>query len=113
MSELDQHLQNINDIRTMMERSSKMLSLSGLSGVSAGVVAIAGVLFAQWVHTRVPPEDVVMYIILDALVVLVLGVGMAAVFSLRMARKKGLPVWTPTSRFLIVDLAIPLGAGPV
>ncbi|HET6272392.1 MAG TPA: hypothetical protein VFG32_05390 [Bacteroidota bacterium] len=111
MSELDQHLQNINDIRTMMERSSKMLSLSGLSGVSAGVVAIAGVLFAQWVHTRVPPEDVVMYIILDALVVLVLGVGMAAVFSLRMARKKGLPVWTPTSRFLIVDLAIPLGAG--
>lgn len=111
MSEIDRHLQDITEIRSMMERSSKMLSLSGLSGVSAGVVAIAGVLFAQWVHTLVPAEDVLTYIVLDALVVLVLAVGMAVLFSVRMARKKGLSVWTATSRFLLVDLAIPLGAG--
>jgi len=34
---------------------------------------------------------------------------LAVFFSTRMARKKGLPVWTNTSQYLLVDLAIPLG----
>lgn len=113
MNELEQHLKDITEIRSMMERSSKVLSLSGLSGVSAGIIAIAGVMFAQWVHTGVPPEDVITYISLDALVVLVLALGMAILFSSRMARKQGLPLWTTTSRYLITDLAIPLAAGGV
>lgn len=111
MNDVDQHLKDITEIRSMMERSSKVLSLSGLSGVGAGVIAIAGVLFAQWIPTRVAPEDVITYLVGDAVVVLLLGIGTATLFSHRMARKKDLPVWTATSRFLIVDLAIPLGAG--
>ena len=111
MNDVDQHLKDITEIRSMMERSSKVLSLSGLSGVGAGVIAIAGVLFAQWIHTRVAPDDVITYLVGDAVVVLILGIGTAVLFSHRMARKKTLPVWTATSRFLIVDLAIPLGAG--
>jgi hypothetical protein len=111
MAELNQHLRDITEIRSMMERSSKVLSLSGLSGVSAGFVAIAGTWFAQWVQPRVSRTDIAIYLIFDALAVLLLGVGMAALFSIRMARKKALPVWTNTSRFLLVDLAIPLTAG--
>lgn len=113
MNELDQHLKDISEIRSMMERSSKVLSLSGLSGVSAGIIALVGVMFAQWVHTRVTPDDGITYITLDALAVLVLALGMAVVFSSRMARKKGIPVWTNTSRYLIIDLAIPLAAGGI
>jgi len=111
MSNIDQHLKDISEIRSMMERSSKVLSLSGLSGVSAGVVAIAGVIFAQWIHTRVPPENVRMYLVLDTLVVLVLALGLSALFSARMAKKKGLPLWTNTAKHLLTDLSIPLGAG--
>ena len=111
MSNIDQHLKDISDIRSMMERSSKVLSLSGLSGVSAGVVAIAGVLFAQWVHTRVPPENARTYLVIDALVVLVLALGLSFLFSARMAKKKGLPLWTNTAKYLLTDLAIPLFAG--
>jgi hypothetical protein len=111
MSQLDQHLRDLTEIRSMMERSSKMLSLSGLSGVSAGIIAIAGALSVQWVQTRVPQEAVLTYLVLDALIVLALGVGMAVLFSMRMARKKNLPVWTASSRYLVIDLAIPLAAG--
>jgi len=39
-------LQQLNDIRNMMERSSRFISLSGLSGVSAGIVALTGAAFA-------------------------------------------------------------------
>ncbi len=113
MNELDQHRKDISEIRSMMERSSKVLSLSGLSGVSAGIIALSGVMSARWVHTRVAPDDVITYITLDALFVLVLALGMAVLFSSRMARKQGVPVWTNTSKHLIIDLAIPLASGGI
>ena len=42
MDQPTQHLEAINDIRKMMQRSSRFISLSGLSGIAAGVLAIAG-----------------------------------------------------------------------
>ena len=113
MAEINQHLKDITEIRSMMERSSKVLSLSGLSGVSAGIAALAGAWFAEWAISSLKQSDLLASITIDAAIVLLLGVGMAVVFSVRMARKKTLPIWTPTSRFLIVDLAIPLGAGGI
>src|ERR1043165_6450438 len=51
MSEQDQHLQAIQDIRHMMQRSSRFLSLSGLSGIAAGIWALAGAFIAHnWIH---------------------------------------------------------------
>jgi hypothetical protein len=50
MMEQNQHLDALQDIRRMMKRSTKFLSLSGLSGIAAGVWAIVGVLFANdWI----------------------------------------------------------------
>jgi hypothetical protein len=45
--------------------------------------------------------------------VLVLAFVLAVFFSARMARKKNLPVWTPTLKHLLLDLSIPLGAGGI
>src|SRR5678815_1438909 len=42
MSEQQQSLSAIRDIRQMMERSSRFISLSGLSGISAGICALVG-----------------------------------------------------------------------
>jgi hypothetical protein len=38
----DQSLETLQDIKRMMERSSRFISLSGLSGVSAGICALIG-----------------------------------------------------------------------
>ncbi|MCC3157192.1 hypothetical protein LJ737_08080 [Hymenobacter sp. 15J16-1T3B] len=46
-------LAQLAEIRTIMERSSRFISLSGLSGVGAGVVALAGAGFGHWyLHTQ-------------------------------------------------------------
>ncbi|RAK67075.1 hypothetical protein [Hymenobacter edaphi] len=46
-------LAQLAEIRTIMERSSRFISLSGLSGVGAGVVALAGAAFGHWyLHTQ-------------------------------------------------------------
>jgi hypothetical protein len=38
---------DLRDIKQMMERSSRFISLSGLSGISAGICALIGVFFAR------------------------------------------------------------------
>src|SRR6187402_2449640 len=49
-SQRDQSLEALQDIRRMMERSSRFISLSGLSGVSAGVCALIGAYIAHgWI----------------------------------------------------------------
>ena len=49
MKEEKDYIQDISEIRSMMERSSKFLSLSGLAGVMAGIYALVGAFVAYTV----------------------------------------------------------------
>ena len=121
MDEIKDHLKDISEIRGLMERSSKFLSLSGLSGVSAGICALIGAAIA-WSKLGgyyIPglrgelSLDFMLFFLLDAGIVLVAALGTAIFFSTRMARKKGYPVWNGTARQMILSMMIPLGAGGV
>ncbi len=116
-------LEALQDIKKIMERSSRFISLSGLSGVSAGVCALGGAYLAhQWIGQYHDQRQAVGYVQADAdflrerLVLLALGVLVAALlssfyFTWRKAKKNNLPVWDHTSKKLLINLAIPLGAG--
>src|SRR5690242_17810572 len=47
MSTAQQNIETLRDIRSMMERSSRFISLSGWSGISAGIIALAGAWIAN------------------------------------------------------------------
>lgn len=125
MDELEGGLRDISAIRSMMDRASKFLSLSGLSGISAGVVALAGAWAAQralqqsGAHIPLPGEQAAGnawpggFLLADAVAVLVIALACSTFFSVRMARKKGNPLWGPTTMYLLGALAIPLAAGGV
>jgi hypothetical protein len=49
-----QPLETLQDIKQMMERSSRFISLSGLSGVAAGCCALVGAWMAYDVINRSP-----------------------------------------------------------
>jgi len=76
----------------MMEQSSKFLSLSGLSGVSAGTVALTGAGTAYWRLSRQDSAagnaDLTAFFSTDAVLVLALAIGLAIFFTTRMAKKK-------------------------
>lgn len=123
MEEIKDHLRDIREIRSLMEQNTKFLSLSGLSGVAAGICALIGA-FAAWLYLgqhfdyifgvgRVHRGDVNLFLAVDVLLVLVCALGSAAFFSRRLALKKGLEVWNKTALNLLWHLAIPVGAGAI
>ena len=122
MYEPEEHLQTLTDIRSLMERSAKFLSLSGLSGVSAGLIALIGAGWA-WFHQATDSSDYqndaahrraqTEFLLTDMLLVLVFALAAGIFFTVRKARRQGLPVWNQTSRRLLWALSVPLLTGGV
>lgn len=121
-------IEDIKAIRKIMEDSSRFLSLSGLSGVFAGVTAIAGALvayflildngciqFEDYLRSYSLQEALVLrwQLLADAAVVLVLSVLFALYFSMKKAKKDGKSFMTPISKRLLINLLIPLVTGGV
>jgi len=122
MKEEQDYIRNLADIRSMMERSSKFLSLSGWAGIMAGIYALAGAAIAWKVFDFNPGETVssnqserfppaLPDLVFLALIILVLSVTTAAFLSSKKANKKGENVWNPATRRLLVNMAVPLIAG--
>lgn len=131
MEENTNHLDQLKEIRQIMEKSTKFISLSGISGVWVGFVAIIGIAavffnFDSYFVSRYidggvfKSEDLlkiadlltlIYFVIIDALLMLVFAIGGAALFTMRKAKKKGLSVWDNTAKRFIVSMLIPLVTG--
>jgi len=112
------YIEVIAEIRSMMERSSKFLSLSGWAGILAGIYALAGAWIAYDVFGFQPEE--ILYnpaglyrVIALALAILILALFTAIYFSWRKSGKRGEKIWTVTSRQLLMSMAVPLLAGGI
>jgi hypothetical protein len=121
----DQSLETLQDIKRMMERSSRFISLSGLSGVSAGICALIGAWIAHgWIaeysggnfisrliHRQDRTNDLKWKLIELAIIVLIAALATSTLMTWRKARRSRLPIWDPTSRRLAINMMIPLAAG--
>ena len=124
MKDIPEYEKDLASIRTMMERSAKFLSLSGLSGVLAGIYALIGAGAAYYmVQYPASPFDYRIYsiregttilaLIFIAVVVLAASISTGLWLSNKKAKKSGLSLWSPTTRRLIVNISIPLVTGGV
>jgi len=126
MSDEKQHLEAISDIRNMMERSTRFLSLSGLSGVFAGIFALAGagaayvrleekLILSDANYTPVGSRlaDLSAFFFTDAALVLIASLAAGFFFTSRKAQKQGLKLWDSSSKRVAVSLFVPLIAGGI
>lgn len=127
MATNDEQLERLNEIRSIMERSTRFISLSGLSGIFTGVYALIGAIIAWGIQgfgipgvaevtastTDLLHDRFLWYLFLDATIVLLLAVGTSYFFSRRKARKKGVPFWGKPTRRLLTNLFLPLTVGGI
>jgi hypothetical protein len=125
MKKEQNYIRDITEIRSMMERSSKFLSLSGWAGIMAGIYALAGACIAYKVFHFNPDEIVystmqsgsfsygLPEVILLAILILILAIGTAIFLSCKKAKKRGENAWNATSRRLLANMAVPLLAGGI
>jgi hypothetical protein len=128
MTSQHQSLDTLQDIKRMMERSSRFISLSGWSGVSAGICALTGAWLAHerlkgLYGTRVPGynagrgAEISEHVsVLNDLVLIGICTFVAAVissffFTWIRSRKQRTPLWDRTVQRLMWNTVLPLGIG--
>jgi hypothetical protein len=135
MNSQNQPIEALQDIKDMMNRSSRFISLSGLSGVAAGVCALVGAWFAHGVinggsvtgHRSVQIQD---YILSDAAIptmrafmgdrlfwiavmTFVAAFISAFAFTYLRSRKENIPVWGTSARRLMWNVLLPMAVGGI
>jgi hypothetical protein len=118
-------LDTLRDIRAIMDRSARFISLSGWSGVWAGTCAVVGGVIAHnWLQepaTAALLRRDYQLVVVDSRLVMPfvwLGVGIflialagAYFFTRRNAQRQGQQLWGPAARRVFVSMAVPIVAG--
>jgi len=110
---MDTNLEDIRHIRSMMERSSKFLSLSGMSGISAGSIALIGAIVAYFVlEGKFSITGTLLYdLILIAAVILICAASAGIYFSAQKAHKSNSKFWLPVTWQILQDFSVPMIVG--
>jgi hypothetical protein len=115
------YIEDINEIKDIMHRSTRFISLSGLSGVSTGIAALAGSYIAYqtifkdqdyltYNAVEINNESIV-YLLLIAIATIILSISTAIFFTSRKTKKQKQNVWDHQTKRLLINLSIPLITG--
>ena len=124
MDEKNNHLEDLKEVRSLMEKSSSFLSLSGLSGASAGVVGIIAAVYlidlipAKLLENTVISDSLVkktytLHLILFAAVTLIITFSLIFFFTYLQSRKKDISLKSGAAKRMTLNLFIPLIAGGI
>ncbi len=115
--EQNNYLKDISEIKDLMNRSSRFISLSGLSGILAGIYALIGAAVAYWLVANSARQYLILdgkifrLVLLDLFLIAFVSIVTAIYLTTRKAKKDNVKVWDTSSRRLIVNFLIPLVVG--
>ena len=120
--ENEKYFNDITEIKNLMNKSSRFISLSGLSGVLAGIYALIGAWLAYKTiyfdtatmgeyRNLIINEDAVIRLLLIASLVLVASIVTAIFLSIDKAKKSNEKIWNSASKRLVLNFMIPLVTG--
>ena len=109
----------------MMQKSTRFISLSGFSGIFAGLYALIGAwiayeyldfymdvrtFFAQ-IGLNAINKEMIIFLIIDATIVLVLALATSLLLTYRNSRKRGEKLDSPAAKRLALSMLVPLSVG--
>jgi len=124
MSNHKQQLEALEDIKELMHKSSRFISLSGWSGIAAGICALVAAIYTGsqiecWrrgdceFERLAREEDVNLQstLLLIALVTFIVAATLAFFFTYLRSRKTGVAIWGLTARRVVINVAVPMVVG--
>lgn len=111
------YLKDITEIKDLMNKSSRFISLSGLSGILAGIYALIGAAIAYWLVTNysygvLKLDGQIFRLCLFVLFMVAFFSAVTGVLlTTRKTKKHNAKIWDVTSRRLVFNFLIPLIAG--
>ena len=113
----ENYLKDISEIKNLMNKSSRFISLSGLSGILAGIYALIGAALTYWLVTTYNNGTLIIegWIFRTVMLILFLVAAFSIVTGIllttRKAKQNGEKIWDNSSRRLLFNFLIPLVAG--
>jgi hypothetical protein len=121
MSEKD-YLKDISEIKNIMNRSTRFLSLSGLSGILAGIYALIGAYLARQILEKTYSDNhnyihrlntIKIDLLIIAFVVAFLSIATGYVLTRQKTKKQGVKIWDSTTKRLLFNFLVPLVTGGI
>ena len=119
----EKYIEDLKEIKDIMNRSSRFISLSGLSGISAGISALIGAyiayqaVYVQQIHlgyrSIMITNENQTHLLLIALGTLILATGSGIYFTTRETKKRNQRIWDIQTKRLLINLLIPLLTGGI
>ncbi len=111
------YLKDIIEIKSLMHKSSRFISLSGLSGILAGVYALLGAAVAYWLVDTYSygmlklDGKIFRYVVCILFLIAFFSVITGIYLTTKKAKKNGEKIWDNSSRRLLFNFLIPMVAG--
>lgn len=120
--ENEKYFNDITEIKNMMNQSSRFISLSGLSGVLAGIYSLIGAWLAYNTiyfdntsmgnyRNLIITQEAINKLFIIAFSVLILSIITVIALSVKKAKKTEDKIWNVSSKRLVINFAIPLATG--
>ena len=113
------YLKDISEIKNLMNKSSRFISLSGLSGIMAGIYALIGASVAFWLVTTYSNSELYLdgWVFRTAMLILFLvaffSIVTGIILTTRKAKKNNEKIWDSSSKRLLFNFLIPLVVGGI
>ena len=113
----EDYLKDISEIKKLMNKSSRFISLSGLSGILAGIYALIGAALTYYLVITYSDGTLLLdgWVFRSAMLILFmiafLSVITGVFLTTRKAKKNGEKIWDSSSRRLLFNFLIPLVVG--
>lgn len=120
----DKHHEDLEHIRSMMERSSRFISVSGMSGIVAGYIALIAAFVAYYFindsgvdyfsnSSRELTDPLLTKLIITGVLTLCIAMFFAVYFTIKKSKRNNVKVWNTLSKKLLINLFVPLIAGGI
>lgn len=119
----EKYIEDLKEIKDIMNRSSRFLSLSGISGISAGIIALAGAYTAnKLVFSKADlltlnsvefPADQFLTLMAVALATMTVSIGLVILLTTRETKKRNQKIWDRQTKRILFNLFVPLLTGGI